>query len=478
MSSVIRRTTTLGVSIAVMTIVSACDIFSPQDNQQSTKQRVIVEIPENIGGANAVANTTTNAFSLPSASMPLTERLNFSVGNSFFRNPWVTAPSSTTARDGLGPYFNTNACQNCHIKDGRGHLPASDDDNHVSLLVRLSIGPSSDPKHSVLTHPILGEQLQDMAIPGLEPEAKLSFKYQYQTQTLSGDEKVELRKPIAVIENTIYDAPLDNLQTSVRIAPAMIGLGYLAALSNEQILANADPDDLDKDGISGKANTVWNLATQSQDLGRFGWKAGQPNLKQQNASAFSGDMGLTSSIVAHDDCTQFQTDCTSAINGGSPEVSDKILDRVTFYTANLAVPLRRINDEATITAGAEIFQTIGCADCHKVSWQTPEVPDMPWLSNQTIYPFTDLLLHDMGEGLADHRSEFNASGTEWRTAPLWGIGLTSTVNSEFGFLHDGRARNLTEAIVWHGGEAQTSQQAFVNLPANERKQLLAFLNSL
>lgn len=476
------------IPVKIITLAAATALLSscqnPQSENSSQKQFPVVEehniitVPAQLGGNNSVENTTTNAFSLPSSAMPLSKRLDFSVGNSFFRNAWVTAPASTTARDGLGPFFNTNACQSCHIKDGRGHLPASPNDNNVSMLVRLSIGASDDPRFSVKNHPTYGEQLQDAAIPGIEPEALLHFEYETHVEYLSDGTAIELRKPIPIIKTTVYEPLDDRLETSVRLAPPMIGLGYLQALTNEQILANADPEDKDKNGISGKANQVWDKDQQASTLGRFGWKAGQPNLKQQNASAFSGDMGLTSNLVTHDDCTAAQTHCNNAVNGGSPEVSDNILNKVTFYTANLAVPKRRNSQASDVINGNKHFQQIGCAECHQPKWEVGEVTDMPWLSNQTIFPFTDLLLHDMGEGLADHRTEFLANGREWRTPPLWGIGLTENVNSEFGFLHDGRARTLTEAILWHGGEAQFSKQQFTTMSEQQRSELIAFLNSL
>jgi CxxC motif-containing protein (DUF1111 family) len=468
--------TTTAVLLASCQIQNSDD--SPTDQYPVISDQDIIEIPTEIGGDNSVENTTSNAFSLPSAAMPLSQRLDFSVGNSFFRNAWVTAPASTTARDGLGPFFNTNACQSCHIKDGRGHLPANAEDNNVSMLVRLSIGPSQNPEFSVANHPVYGEQLQDAAIPGIEPEAELYFEYEYHTEYLTDGTAVELQKPIPIISTTVYDALGDNLETSVRLAPPMIGLGYLQAITEQQILNNVDPNDEDNNGISGRVNRVWDKELKATTLGRFGWKAGQPNLKQQNASAFSGDMGLTSTIVASDDCTSAQTHCLNAVDGGTPEVSDNILDKVTFYTANLAVPKRRNSDDPSVINGSKHFQQIGCSQCHQPKWEIGDVDGMPWLSNQTIYPFSDLLLHDMGEGLADHRTEFEANGKEWRTPPLWGIGLTENVNNEFGFLHDGRARTLTEAIVWHGGEAQASKNRFSHLTEQQRAELIAFLKSL
>ena len=258
----------------------------------------------------------------------------------------------------------------------------------------------------------------------------------------------------------------------------MIGLGLLEAITEEDILAGADPDDADGDGISGRPNMVWDRAQQRSVLGRFGWKAGQPNLNQQNAEAFANDMGLTSSLIPHDNCTTAQTDCLAAPHGGEPEVSDNILASVLFYSRNLGVPARRDVDSPDVLKGKSLFHQAGCQKCHTPSFTTSADAAEPELASQLIRPYTDLLLHDMGDGLADGREEFLANGREWRTAPLWGIGLTQTVNGHTQFLHDGRARNLLEAILWHGGEAEAAKQQVLRFDSDERAALLAFLNSL
>jgi CxxC motif-containing protein (DUF1111 family) len=435
------------------------------------------------GGAATVNQFDQNAFSLPSANLPTSRRLDFSVGNSFFRNPWVTAPATTTARDGLGPLFNTNGCQNCHIKDGRGHPPAADALSSVSMLVRLSI--PAGPEHAaiierlgVLAEPTYGGQLQDMANPGVAPEGKVRVSYSSERATFADGLEVELRKPTLEISQMGYGALHPETQFSVRIAPPMIGLGLLEAIPEAAILANADPDDMNGDGISGRANQVWDHAQQRTTLGRFGWKAGQPTLNQQNADAFANDMGLTSTLIAHDNCTAVQTDCLQAPHGGEPEVSDNILATVLFYTRNLAVPARRDVDAPEVIAGKNLFHQAGCQSCHTPQFTTAADAAEAELANQVIRPYSDLLLHDMGEGLADNRPEFLATGREWRTAPLWGIGLTETVNGHTQFLHDGRARNLLEAILWHGGEAEAAKQTVLTFNADERSALLAFLNSL
>ncbi len=432
-------------------------------------------------GEGTVTKTDQNAFSLPLANLSPTRRLDFSVGNSFFRNPWVIAPASTDARDGLGPLFNTNACQNCHIKDGRGHPPGPEAKQAVSMLVRLSVpaGEGDDLTRSgLVAEPNYGGQFQDAAIPGIAPEGRVRVEYEPLVMTFSDGHEVELRKPRLSFSNLAYGDMHPATLFSARIAPPVIGLGFLEAISDADLLANADPEDADGDGISGRANLVWDRATGTLKLGRFGWKAGQPSLRQQNAEAFANDMGLTSHLVPTDSCAPSQSDCLALPHGGTPEVSDEILDNVTFYTRNLAVPARRDVDDPQVLKGKSLFFQANCQGCHVPSFTTPANAPEPELANQTIRPYTDLLLHDVGPGLADGRPEFLANGQEWRTPPLWGIGLTEAVNGHTQFLHDGRARNLMEAILWHGGEAAASRDKVLTFDAQQREALLAFLNSL
>ncbi|MFJ4142230.1 di-heme oxidoredictase family protein [Pseudomonas sp. NPDC089734] len=439
------------------------------------------------GGSTTVQKSDQNAFSLPSANLSPVRRLDFSVGNSFFRNPWVIAPSTTTARDGLGPLFNTNACQNCHIKDGRGHPPEPGDSNAVSMLVRLSIPDNPAyaeviQRNGVVPEPTYGGQLQDMSIPGVAPEGKVRVEYDPLTLRFRDGMTVELRQPTLRITQLGYGPMHPDTHASARIAPPMIGLGLLEAIPEAALLANADPDDKNGDGISGRANWVWDDARQKVVMGRFGWKAGQPTLNQQNVHAFSGDMGLTTSLKTADDCTSSQTDCLEAPNGngpnGEPEVSDNILRLVEFYTRNLGVPARRNVNDPQVLEGKNLFFKAGCQQCHTPQFTTRADAAEPELANQVIRPYTDLLLHDMGEGLADNRTEFQATGREWRTPPLWGLGLTEAVSGHTQLLHDGRARNVMEAILWHGGEAQAAQRQVLAFDAEQRAALLAFLNSL
>ena len=438
--------------------------------------------PLQSGGKTSTDKSGGNAFSMPASNLSFEKRLDFSVGNSFFRNPWVTAPATTDARDGLGPLFNTNACQGCHIKDGRGHPPRVNGDNAVSMLVRLSIPANNSVEHQdalkrqgVIAEPHYGGQLQDMAIPGAKPEGKVNIRYQTQIITLNDGTQVELRTPSLAITNLGYGPLHPDTLFSARIAQPMIGLGLLEAISESDILAKENPQGV---GISGRANKVWDNKQQKTVLGRFGWKAGQPSLRQQNASAFAGDMGITSALFLADDCMQSQG-CERFPNGGELEVSEDILDSVTFYSQHLAVPLRRGLDKPDVQAGEQLFLALGCSGCHTPSYTTGTHAS-PALNQQKIYPYTDLLLHDLGEGLADNRPEFLANGQEWRTQPLWGLGYAAEVaGSEDAFyLHDGRARTLLEAILWHGGEAEPAKQAVMAASKNERAQLIAFLESL
>ncbi|OEC33937.1 CxxC motif-containing protein, DUF1111 family [Pseudomonas cuatrocienegasensis] len=472
MSALVCRVTVLAGLLLALT---ACD-DGPQFDAAEPGEALA-------GGSTSVFKRDHNAFSLPSANLPPMRRLDFAVGNSFFRNPWVIAPSTTIARDGLGPLFNTNACQNCHIKDGRGHPPGPDARSAASMLVRLSLPAGIEhaailERLGVLPEPVYGAQLQDMAIPGVAPEGRVRVEYSLQEVEFADGSRVELRQPHLQIDQLGYGPLHPDTQFSARIAPPMIGLGLLEAIPEAAILANADPDDRNGDGISGRANRVWDDALERTVLGRFGWKAGQPTLNQQNAHAFAHDMGLTSSLVTRDNCSDSQSACRQAPHGGDPEVSDSVLASVLFYSRNLAVPARADVDSPAVLQGKNLFHQAGCAACHTPTFTTAADAAEPELANQLIRPYSDLLLHDMGPGLADQRSEFLATGREWRTPPLWGIGLTEQVNGHTQFLHDGRARNLLEAILWHGGEAEAARQQVLTFTAEERSALLAFLNSL
>ncbi|UAW99919.1 c-type cytochrome [Halopseudomonas nanhaiensis] len=434
------------------------------------------------GGDGSIGLSNQNAFSLPQANLPMTKRLDFSVGNSFFRNPWVVAPASTDARDGLGPLFNTNSCQGCHVKDGRGN-PPGDGAPSVSLFLRLAVPPQSDAdsallkRHGFVPEPVYGSQLQTAAIPGSRPEADLVVEWERFQEELADGTRVPMRRPLYTIANPNYGPLAENVQISPRVAPPMIGLGLLAAIPEQDLLAASDADDADGNGVSGRVNRVWDRAVEQTVVGRFGWKAGEPNVLQQSMGAFAGDMGITSSLVPATDCTP-QQGCDSFAHGGEFEVSDEVASFVAFYASSLAVPMRRDMDKQEVRQGAELFNDSGCAACHTPRHVTGVIEGRPDLSAQEIWPYSDLLLHDMGAGLADGRGEFLADGNEWRTPPLWGLGLTHTINPLAGYLHDGRAETLEQAILWHDGEALAAKDAYRHLEASQRNALLRFLESL
>jgi CxxC motif-containing protein (DUF1111 family) len=331
-----------------------------------------------------------------------------------------------------------------------------------------------------LPDPVYGGQLQDFSIAGTPAEGRMQVDYVEEPVTLGDGIVVGLRRPSYRIADPAYGPPSAELMLSPRVAPQMIGLGLLEAVPEEDILALADPEDADGDGISGRPNLVLSEETGAPMLGRFGWKAGQPTIREQSASAFSGDIGISTSVLPDGwgECSEAQAGCREALDGGAPEADDQVLDLVTFYSRNLAVPARRDLDDAEVLHGKRLFYEAGCAGCHAPKFVTARLPDQPEQSFQLIWPYTDMLLHDMGEGLADHRPEARASGSEWRTAPLWGIGLTGTVTGRESFLHDGRARTLLEAVLWHGGEAQAARDRVAGMSAGDREALVRFLESL
>lgn len=422
----------------------------------------------NLGGQATVFEKNSQAFSLPFPNLSGLERLQFQAGDALFTESWVAAPASTKGRDGLGPLMITRACANCHLRDGRGAPPVDANEEPTGLLVRLS----STDAHAY------GDQIQNRAIPGAEPEASVKIDWIESEYQLDDGTRVSLRRPQLRLEQLTYGPLPADVQTSLRLAPPVHGLGLLEAVSAATILEYQDTEDHNQDGISGRANEVFSPVTGKMEIGRFGWKANQPGLIEQDAGALNGDMGLTTRVFPRENCSDRQTICRELPHGGEPEVEDKQLNLLVHYSRFLAVPGRRHADDPDTRAGRVLFFQSGCASCHRPSLTTAPDAVHPLLANQVIWPYTDLLLHDMGEDLADHRPDGKADGSEWRTSPLWGIGLTQEVNNRVFFLHDGRARTLEEAILWHGGEASASRQQYSALPAAQRAQLLRFLQSL
>ena len=443
------------------------------------------------GAATSLASPNANAFSHPSANMSFERQLDFHVGNGIFRKLWVSAPASTQSSDGLGPLHNARSCQSCHIKDGRGRPPRAGE-RAVSFLLALSV-----PRHNaverqllatgrarVIPEPVYGAQLQNFAVQGVAAEGRVGIVYEERVVPLEGTVNVRLLRPRYTVLEPGY-GPLDpEVMISPRVAPPMIGMGLIEATPEEDILAWADPDDADGDGISGRASRVWSETDARFVIGRFGWKGGAASVAGQTSRAFLGDIGLSSHLQpdAWGDCTQAQTRCREAPHGRDPvegvEVTRRMFDMVVFYARHLAVPARRDVAAAGVLEGKRLFHEAGCTGCHRPKFVTGRDAREPEHAFQLIWPYSDFLLHDMGEDLADHRPEGVASGREWRTPPLWGIGLTEQVGGHLRFLHDGRARGLLEAVLWHGGEAEDAREAVARMSEGERGALIAFLRSL
>ena len=465
-------------TLAATLLVLAVALFAAcggTDRSQEPTPVPLILVAE-LGGDTTAFTTTRNAFGLSARNLNKQQRRTFVVGNSFFRQNWVTAPASTEARDGLGPILNALSCSSCHLFDGRGKPPDGPDDGERGLLLRLSI-PGTGPHEGPLSVPVYGGQLQDRAIVGVPPEGEFIVLYQEMPGLFADGGTYSLRSPTYQFRNLAFGPIHPQTLISPRVAPAIVGMGLLEAIPEADIVAAADPDDANGDGVSGRVNTVWNERNGTTSLGRFGWKANQPSIEQQTAAAFLGDLGITSDLFPEENCTAPQDDCLSAPNGGSPEIGAERLAKVVLYTQTLAVPAMRDTNDPQVQRGAQLFAKAGCALCHTPQHTTGQ-HELDAVSNQTIYPYTDLLLHDMGPELADGRPDFEANGGEWRTPPLWGIGLVETVSGHTMFLHDGRARSLSEAILWHAGEGAAARDTFKAFSKEERDALIRFLNSL
>ncbi len=459
----------LSLTFLVSILLSACGSESPV----TVESTPVFSTSEFSGGETTVFDESSHAFSIPAPNLSPAAFEKHLEGDVEFEANFVTAPAEVNP--GLGPIYNNISCINCHSRDGRGRPPKVDE-KFVSMLFRLSLPKSADAMDGQPPIPVpgFGTQLNNRAIFGTAPEGKIKIDYTEQTLTTADGTRVHLRYPNYTLTETYQPLP-ETVEVSPRVAPAVFGLGLLEAIPENVILAYADEADADGDGISGKPNYVWDVVQQRYNLGRFGWKANQPTLLQQVAAAYHDDMGITTSLfMTENSAGQPQLTAHSA----TPEVSDEILDVVTFYVQTLAVPARRNVDDPQVKQGEKLFAKAQCASCHVPTLRTGVLSGVPSVSNQTIHPYTDLLLHDMGPELADNRPDFHANGREWRTPPLWGIGLVKRVNGHTNFLHDGRARDLMEAILWHGGEAEASRQAVEQMSKVERDALIAFLESL
>lgn len=421
------------------------------------------------GGMATVFDETSKAFGHELPGMNERDNNVHGFGDAMFEQTFVSAPAPINS--GLGPIFNNVSCISCHHNDGKG-TPTAGFVNS-SLLFRLSI-PGIGINGEPLAISKFGEQIQDVAIFGRQPEAKINISYSNVNVTYPDGETITLRKPTYTVNNSYLPLPT-NFLISPRLAPPIFGLGLLQNIPEATILSYADENDADGNGISGKPNYVYNTYSHKMELGRFGLKANVPNLLMQVASAFHQDMGITSYVFpVESSYGQTQLD---GLND-DPELDDSTLNHVVFYIKTLAVPARRNTNQPDIMLGKQLFTQLNCSGCHKPVVQTGIDLTVRALNNQRIQPFTDLLLHDMGDGLADNRPDHLANGKEWRTAPLWGIGLFEKTNGTPFYLHDGRARTIEEAILWHDGEARNAKLGFMQLSKPDRIKLLKFIQSL
>lgn len=445
------------IKISSLIAVFAMGLFSFDDTSYYTK------------------SNTKKSFSKSYYNLNNEEIDTFMLGKSFFRIPWVEAPSATTARDGLGPLFDANTCTSCHPNNSQGSVYNKNGKVSRTMVIRLSIPSNNSKEHkSILLKngfvpaPVYGAQLSINGTRTVPYEGKLHIDYVNKYLTYNDGQTVVLRNPKYSLKDLNY-GPLDkNINISIRKAPALVGLGLLEDLSNEEILKNEDEFDSNNDGISGRANKVFNIASKSYDIGRYTYKASAPTVKQQSAAAFNNDMGLTSSYFPKDNCTKYQEKCLNAKKARHAiDVTDQRLDAVAFYLKTLKVPRSKNIDKD----GQELFEQISCNSCHVNSLTTKK--------GMIIKPYSDFLLHDMGEALSDGRSEFKASSTEWRTMPLWGISsYEKTLGKKPDYLHDGRAQSIEEAILWHGGEALKAREAFMALEKEKRNKIIQFIGKL
>jgi CxxC motif-containing protein (DUF1111 family) len=448
--------------ISATVIMASCRKVEVWDEEQSDERLS--------GGSQTIFSEGVGAFSEAFPTMT-GSRLEFhDLGDAHFEATFVTAPAPQF--HGLGTIFNSNSCFNCHVNDGRGK-PIMSNEPLTSMLFRISV-PGIGQYGEPLAVPGYGGQLQDKATFGHVPEVGVTVNWTESALYYDDGDSIMLRQPQWNFINFYMPEPPD-LMYSARVAPPLHGLGLLEQIDEYKIKELADEHDVDGDGISGKENIVWDEKNKRMMLGRFGWKSEAATLDQQVAGAYNEDMGVTSYIFPKESSFgQIQYDQLQ----DEPEVPDSIFNSVVFYVKTLAVPARRKVTDPVVKRGKEIFTQASCNKCHVSSIRTKTDVTFPEASNQLIHPYTDLLLHDMGAGLADQRPAFRATGSEWRTPPLWGIGLTQLVNGHNNYLHDGRARNLMEAVMWHGGEAQSSVDFVKSLSKTDRDALLSFLKSL
>jgi len=437
-------------------------------------------------GSFTVQRYDQAAFSEAATVLNAKQRQAFMYGRNVFHRKWA-AVVSLNGDWGLGPTFNATQCSECHVRDGRGSPPSRSEEQLLSVLVRLSI-PGEDEHGGPKPHPNYGDQFQNRALQGqsidlafshqpVPTEAELYMDWEERPVTFTDGERVVLRQPRLRIEKLNFGSLDSQVMTSLRIAQPLVGLGLLDAVPEQALLALAQRQK--QYGLNGHVNYVWDIANARMALGRYGWKANQPSLKQQAAAAAIGDMGVTSNLFPDQNCPPVQDICRRELPGNVPEIIDHELDALVFWLRGLGVPARRHMDDPQVQRGEQLFLRAQCALCHVPEMQTAATfPALPQLANQTLRAYTDLLLHDMGEALADGRPDFSAGPRDWRTPALWGLGLSQIVNGSTAMLHDGRARNAAEAILWHGGEAEPAREIFRNMPKSDREALLKFLDAI
>lgn len=435
-------------------------------------------------GAFTVDRVDAQAYSEPAAVLNLKQRGVFMVGRNLFQRQWASI-NSLNGDWGLGPTFVADRCNACHVNTGRGMPPAAGE-QLLSMLVRVSV-PGSGEHGGPKPHPAYGEQLQNRALDGtsvdlayagspVPREADIYLDWDVRTVAFADGETIELRAPRLRVEHPNFGVPGDDMMMSVRMAQPVFGLGLLEAVPEQTLRDIADAQKAL--GYNGRLNYVWDSINARRAPGRFGWKANQPSLKQQIATASIEDMGLSSRMFPDQNCPPVQDICKRHLPGNFPEIINHEIDALELWLHGLAVPARRNMRDADVQRGETLFAQAQCAVCHVPELKTGVFPALRQLSNRTFRPYTDLLLHDMGEALADGRPDFLAGPRDWRTPPLWGLGLSQTVSGSGALLHDGRARSVAEAILWHGGEAERSRESFRAMSAAERQALIRFVEAI
>ena len=478
----LRNSIILSASAAMLLLVNSGVSAAVIDPEQDLREQLLaIPLSPNLGGDTTVVTHGPRAFRsiAPNADNDLV--FDFLFGQRMFDVVWDDAVISP-ALDGLGPTYNRTACRECHEGNGRGQPPENVGAEMKSILVRLSV-PGTDQHGGPKPVPNYGDQLQDRSVQGVRAEGKAIMEWEEIEGEYGDGTPYSLRKPTIKFLGLRDGEMPDDVMTSARVAAQVLGLGLLQSIPEENLYALADPDDANGDGISGRVNVAWDAVNEKMATGRFGWKANVPTIHHQSAGAALGDMGMTTALFQENLCEPIQTDCiemaaTRAAQIGTPEIVPELFDPIVLYLKHVGVPRQRDADSPAVKRGEQLFRGIGCVGCHMPTQVTDENAEYPALRNQVFHPFTDLLLHDMGEGLADGRPDFEASGSEWRTAPLWGIGMVHDVGEFNFYLNDGRARSLSEAILWHGGEAENPREVFRNLAKDQRDDILAFLNSL